>query len=102
MKVTIAPDPVMLTAKNATKNTALILTSKDFSNAPNLLAHHRSHRDGRINGSTGGRHDADAGVSRHKDRQNERRERRETRADLHGASSSTSRKIRSKASASLV
>src|SRR5262249_26739871 len=55
-----------------------------FSNAPKLLGRHRSHRDGHlfIDDSAGGRHDADACVSRHNDRQNERRERRETRADL--------------------
>src|SRR5215469_685613 len=53
------------------------------SNVPTLLGRHRSHRDGHlfIDDGAGGRHDTDAGVSRHNDRQNERRE---TRADLHG------------------
>ncbi len=55
-----------------------------LSDASNLLAHHRSYCDGcrySIDDGTGGRHDPDAGVSGHDDRQNGGCE---ARADLNG------------------
>jgi hypothetical protein len=52
-----------------------------LSDASNLLAHHRPHCDGRLllDDGAGGRHDADAGMSRHGDRNNDGRG-KETRA----------------------